>query len=466
MAIGIPGFWLGRSSIKRSQYFAIGLILFAFKHLIDRIVASVVFGLPWSIFNYWVVGAAGAIDNEPLGRLKFYGTLVAVALPFIYIGVVATLGRLRDAGWPLWLVAAFFFPVVNILFFLLLSAAPSREDKPQTLRVAGFKGFLDRVIPRSDFGSAVAGVLATTLLIIGMTLLSVRGLGSYGWGLFIGLPFCLGLISVLVYGYHEPRPLGKCLLVALLSVGLASTALIAVAIEGLICVAMAAPLGSAIAVFGGFIGYVIQRRSSHHSTGGSALHAFSIVLMALPVLMLVEKSGQVQPSMREVRTEVEINAPPEEVWQQLVAFAELPPPGELLFKTGIAYPIRATIEGRGVGAVRDCVFSTGAFVEPIEVWDEPRLLKFGVTSQPAVMEELSPYSHLQPPHLNSYLQSRQGQFLLTRLPNGQTLLEGTTWYQNSFWPATYWGLWSDYIIHRIHQRVLDHIKSVAEQRSR
>jgi hypothetical protein len=110
------------------------------------------------------------------------------------------------------------------------------------------------------------------------------------------------------------------------------------------------------------------------------------------------------------------------------------------------------------------VFSTGAFVEPIEVWDEPRLLKFGVTAQPPIMDEMSPYPHLTPPHLNNYLHSRQGQFLLTPLPGGrQTMLEGTTWYQNSFWPGAYWNRWSDYIIGRIHMRVLNHIKNLAER---
>jgi hypothetical protein len=178
--------------------------------------------------------------------------------------------------------------------------------------------------------------------------------------------------------------------------------------------------------------------------------------------MVAESAEHREPALREVRTAVMINAPPEKVWDKLVAFSELEPPQELMFKTGIAYPIHAEIEGQGVGAVRRCVFSTGAFVEPIEVWDEPRLLKFGVTAQPPIMDEMSPYE-LRPPHLNNYLRSRRGQFLLTPLRNGETLLEGTTWYQNSFWPAAYWGVWSDAIIHRIHSRVLDHIKHQAEQ---
>jgi hypothetical protein len=146
----------------------------------------------------------------------------------------------------------------------------------------------------------------------------------------------------------------------------------------------------------------------------------------------------------------------------VVAFAEIPPPKELLFRAGIAYPIRAEISGRGVGAVRHCIFSTGPFVEPIEVWDEPRLLRFGVTANPAPLNELTPYGHIDAPHLHGYFVSEKGQFSLTALPSGRTRLEGTTWYHDALWPAAYWHLWSDYIIHRIHSRVLEHIRAEAE----
>jgi hypothetical protein len=164
----------------------------------------------------------------------------------------------------------------------------------------------------------------------------------------------------------------------------------------------------------------------------------------------------------KVVSSIEVNAPVERVWKHVVAFAELPPPDEALFKLGIAYPIRAEINGCGPGAVRHCVFSTGPFVEPIEVWDEPRLLKFSVTENPEPMQEWTPYRDVHPPHLNGFLVSRQGQFLLTPLPDGRTRLEGTTWYHHSLWPANYWQLWSDFIIHKIHLRVLRHVKQLAE----
>src|SRR5205085_9428407 len=105
--------------------------------------------------------------------------------------------------------------------------------------------------------------------------------------------------------------------------------------------------------------------------------------------------------------------------------------------------------------------STGTFVEPIDIWQPPTLLHFQVSEQPEPMRELSPYD-IHPPHLHNYLVSERGQFRLEKLEDGRTLLEGTTWYTNRMWPEPYWGVWSDYIIHRIHGRVLEHVKQLSE----
>ncbi len=461
MAFSPSDLWRWQGTCGRAKYLALGATLFAIKHTLDRIIASTIFHRPWSLFNYWVFADTGAIDETPLSRLRFYATLVALALPFIWVGVVLTVRRLRDAGLPLWLVALFFVPFINLLFFLILALLPSHAGRTRATP-GSVAAFFERLIPRGAFGSAVMGIVITVAPIVGLTLLSVEGLRNYGWGLFVGLPFGLGLSSVLVYGYHAPRPLGKCLLVSLLSAGLASVILIGVAIEGVVCIVMAAPLGAIVSLFGGLVGYMIQHHWSLQARPTATFNAYAALMLALPLALLLEANVKLAPPLRAVESSIEVAAPPAAVWSHLVAFNELPPPRERLFHTGIAYPLRAEIDGHGVGAVRHCVFTTGAFVEPIEVWDEPRLLRFTVAAQPPVMDELSPYSHLHPPHLDNYLQSRRGQFLLTGLPNGHTLLTGTTWYQNSFWPGPYWNVWSDYIIHRIHLRVLAHIKQQTE----
>jgi hypothetical protein len=208
------------------------------------------------------------------------------------------------------------------------------------------------------------------------------------------------------------------------------------------------------------VGYAIQCRDGGRTSAPPVIRAMGL---AVPLLLATERFGQPAAPLLEVRTAIEIAAPPVQVWPEVVAFTQLPPPTEWLFRAGIAYPERAEIKGQGAGAIRYCIFSTGPFVEPIEVWDEPRLLRFGVSENPAPMEEWTPYANVHPPHLDGYLVSERGQFLLTPLANGRTRLEGTTWYRHHLWPARYWQYWSDFIIHRIHQRVLLHIKQQAEQ---
>jgi hypothetical protein len=187
-----------------------------------------------------------------------------------------------------------------------------------------------------------------------------------------------------------------------------------------------------------------------------------VVLACLPTLIGAEGLTPRTPPLFPVSTAVEVDSAPERVWKHVVEFSTLPEPDDWVFRTGVAYPVRATIDGRGPGATRYCVFSTGSFVEPIEVWDEPRLLQFSVTKNPPPMKEWSPIAEIHPPHLDNYLVSRRGQFKLVALPGGRTLLEGTTWYHHTMWPASYWQLWSDAIIHRIHMQVLLHVKRLAE----
>ena len=84
----------------------------------------------------------------------------------------------------------------------------------------------------------------------------------------------------------------------------------------------------------------------------------------------------------------------------------------------------------------------------------PIVLAFDVTKQPPPMKELSPYD-IHPPHLDGHLESKRGEFRLEKIDGGKTRLIGTTWHKHNMWPATYWRTWSDFLIGRIHQRVLE-----------
>jgi uncharacterized membrane protein YhaH (DUF805 family) len=452
--------WDGR--VERKAYAVVGVAAFVFKHLLDGLITRhFLHTNAGFFFNYWSpFDASVQITRLSNYQSEYLAAMLLVALPFIGLGISMTVRRLRDAGRPVWLTALFFVPLINVLFLTVLCLLPSEE--PDTAKEAApWPGprTLDRIIPTSKLGSALLAILAASLIGLGLLLLGTVLLRTYGWGLFIALPFCLGLFSVLLYSYHAPREFGDCMGVALLPVGILGFTLLGVAIEGLICILMAAPIALALAALGGMLGYTIQ---ASHWTSRNSTAMLSLVLLFMPASLGIERIAPPDTPRFAVRSAIDVNAPPEVVWKQVVAFTQIPPPKEMLFRAGIAYPIRAEIYGHGPGAVRHCVFSTGPFVEPIEIWDEPRLLKFGVTVSPAPLNELTPYGHVDPPHLHGYFGSEEGQFLLTPLPGGGTRLEGTTWYRNAMWPAGYWHLWSDYIIHRIHMRVLEHIREDAE----
>ena len=461
MKITFADLWRSSGTVDRGTYAVVGLVGFALKHNLDRLVATSVFHRPWGLFNYWVpLRDVARITALSSGDAMFLETMVVLALPFVWVGVALTMKRLRSANLPPQLALLFFVPFLNLLFFLLLCLMPARNSTvTEGQRHWRMGSLFARIVPDNVLGSAAISLLLTVPVGLVMVLIGVRLLTNYGWGLFVALPFTMGFAAALIYGLRQPRSLGGCVGVACISTAFLGLALLALAIEGVFCLIMAMPIALPLAAIGGSFGYLVQRRRWLQEGTPAFL---SVLLIFVPGVQWMEHVAAPVPSVYVVRSTIDIQAPPERVWKQVVAFTQIPPPRELMFRAGIAYPMRAEILGSGVGAERHCVFSTGAFVEPIEVWDEPRRLKFSVTSNPAPMEEWTPYSHIQPPHLHGFLVSNGGQFLLTALPNGGTRLEGTTWYRHSLWPAAYWKLWADAIIHQIHLRVLSHIRDGAE----
>src|SRR5581483_3918596 len=59
-------------------------------------------------------------------------------------------------------------------------------------------------------------------------------LRDYGWTLFVGLPFVLPMLSVVIYGLGRPITLGQSLLLGAIWLLVALVALIVTAFEGLI----------------------------------------------------------------------------------------------------------------------------------------------------------------------------------------------------------------------------------------
>jgi hypothetical protein len=232
-------------------------------------------------------------------------------------------------------------------------------------------------------GRCFVGLLLLAVLVAGGV--GLLHSGTYGLTIFILFPVLLGGLASWVF---RPTTGSKAAALGALAVVVGLCSLLIVALEGLGCIVMTLPLAVPLGALGSWLVYRAQ--SSRLATGSG-----------VAMLLLLPPAGitwdvQARPPVFEVRTAITIAAAPEHVWKHVVTFSELPEPQEWFFRAGLAYPKRARIEGSGVGAIRYCEFSTGPVVEPIEVWDEPRLLHFRVTENPAPMHEWSPYAQVLP----------------------------------------------------------------------
>lgn len=441
--------WFGFSDqVDRGTYLRHGVALTALKYAIDAVLIWRFAGVLWTPFDYLSPLWSTRQQLLQSGPAWLLPVLILIALPFLWIGVSMTMRRAVDAGAHPGLALLFFLPVLNILLMLALCFPQSRQQNiplvAEHVRVAQHR-----------MQSAMLGVAASvaiTVLTVGVGVYLRR---SYSTGLFLGVPFTIGYISAYIHNYQHQRSTGESVVLAMVSVTIAAGALTIFALEGVICIAMAWPIALLVALPGAVLGRTMATRGVHASSGTG---------MALVIPLLVGIEPRVSPPSHEVLTVLEIAAPPEVVWRHVVTFPDLPPPTEWLFRTGVAAPTRARLDGRGVGAIRYCDFTTGTFVEPITAWEENRLLAFDITSQAPPMTELSPYPDVRPPHLDGFFRSTHGEFRLTPLAGGRTRLEGRTTYVVDMFPQVYWTAPARFIVSAIHARVLKHIQQLSESR--
>lgn len=435
------------SRVGRREYVVSGIALALIKYLGDASMVWWATGQRWTPLDYLGPVHALISSRMPTAPPSLLPVLAAWALPFLWVGVSMSMRRSLDAGLSAWLAMLFFVPGLSYLYIVAMCLLPSRER-----RLAG------RELPKeadTRLPGALLSIAAGIAIGLGMLVVGVYGFRSYGLSLFLGTPFVVGAVTAFLFNRRFPATSRETQEVAAITLVCVGGIALLTAAEGAVCLVMALPLGLGVGAMGAALGRRIAQRD-----GGSVLNAFLAVIV-LPVTAAME-STHAPTALREVRSAVVIDAPAAVVWRNVVAFPPLPEPSDLVFRAGIAYPERAYIEGSGVGAIRYCVFSTGAFVEPITRWEEGRRLSFDVRSQPSPMREWSPYANVAPPHLDGYFISRRGEFRLVALADGRTRLEGSTWYEMRLYPEAYWVLFGDALIGRIHARVLQHIKATAE----
>lgn len=434
--------------VNRRVYLVTGVGLMLLKYIVDATAMYFVAHVVWTPWDYLI-----PLFTIKANKLSAIPTSAGFAfalwtLPFIWIGVSMMMRRAIDAGKsPAW-CAFFVVPLLNYAVMLWLGTLPSVAPDA-ALAIPSHR------VEAARYRSALTGLLAAIGFALLGILLSVFAFGTYGATLFLAGPFIQGMVVGYAFNKEARRTAAETTAVVTLSLLLVGGVVLLFALEGALCLAMALPLALVFGWLGGLIGRVMARGERGPGLG------FAAVMLVLPSGAAVERVVISAPTY-EVVTVVDVSAPPDVVWDHVVQFGEITSEPAWYFRAGIAYPLRASITGGGVGAIRRCEFSTGDFVEPITVWDRPHRLAFDVIHQPPPLRELSIYSRVYAPHLDGYFKSEHGEFRIVPLASGRTRLEGHTWYSVAIYPQAYWRAASELLLHRIHRRVLDQVRREAE----
>jgi uncharacterized membrane protein YhaH (DUF805 family) len=439
--------FLGR--MRPRPYLLSSLAVFFSQHLITILVIAAEGGLLGAAAKDWqfyLMPLQTLAKHSGASALTLLSALTGLLIACWALAALA-FRRAADAEASGWIAAFAIAPVVQIATIGLLSAMPSRA-------VAGDAGVMTR---RGPLGWATAaqglflGVAVTLFAVATGALL----FGSYGFGIFVASPFTIGATT----GYFANRradlsPLGTAELAAG-AIFLGGIALLTAALEGLICILMAAPLAMVAALVGGMLGRAIALYSRR-----SARQGLSVVAL-LPVIFALETSLPTAVPF-DTLSRVQIGAPPPAVWKVLVRTDLSEEPVALPFRLRLAYPVRGEVLGEGIGSIRLGVFSTGVALERVTEWIPNRKLSFILLNEVPAMRELSPYAKVHAPHVVGYFRTTNTSFELLDRDDGNTEVIERTSHVLSLEPVLYWLPLARWVVHENNTRVLAHIKRRAE----
>ena len=259
---------------------------------------------------------------------------------------------------------------------------------------------------------------------------------------FLLLPLIVGLVAAWFYRRLN-RSIGitflDALWVSLVGIGAAWIVLR----EGVICLIIVSPALYLLVTAGLLLGRVWFRPNYT-----------KLQLTIFPLLLLLTVTDAFYGSGEQamVTDKILIRATPDKVWPHVLAFPEITDrPAYWIFRLGLPYPTQTTNGGNFVGADRQCMFSNGIVIqEKVAEFVPGEKLTFDIIEQPTHPEA---YGHIT---------LHRGQFVLRDNHDGTTTLFGSSWYTLHVRPLWYFDLWTRDMTRAVHQRVMNHVRRLAE----
>lgn len=273
-----------------------------------------------------------------------------------------------------------------------------------------------------------------------------------------GGPIIIGILAVRRAEAIGSIRVWQWIVLPWISVGLMLLTLWLFAIEGTICIIMAAPIALICASIGGVIGGVwgrLRKPSNRILT----------CVAVLPFLFApLEARLTAPPSTRTVASEILIHAPAATIWKNIERVPTIAP-SELrstwTYRIGFPRPIEATLSYEGIGGVRHASFERGLlFIETITAWEPQHRIAFSIKADSAHIPTTTLDEHVTIG--GRYFDVLDGEYTLEPLANGDTMLHLVSHQRLSTDFNGYAGLWTDAVMQNIQNNILIVIKHRCE----
>lgn len=261
-------------------------------------------------------------------------------------------------------------------------------------------------------------------------------LADYGWIFFVLLPFSLG-IAVGKMEKQKWAYLGLVVgLIAFLSV------LIAVGLEGIVCVFMTVPLVIPLV----WLGTVANRFLTKKGVLKQRENVNSLVLPLLVTLLgaPIEKNlNEQKVEVIEVKTERIFPYTTDEVYNTIKSVDTLIADKPFLMKLDLPIPNKCILEKEEVGGLRTCYFSGGTITEKITALEKGKVLKMDVIDYTLTGRK--------------WLGFKEAIYYFNQVGTDSCVLTRITTYTSVLKPRIYWEPLEKLGISQEHQYVFDNL---------
>ncbi len=280
-------------------------------------------------------------------------------------------------------------------------------------------------------------------------------LSTLSWGFITLVPLGIGALSVFFASDNERYDYGYAIKTGLVSSVIFLAVALIFAFELFICILMAAPFFLAISSIGAWLTCFVLRRTNRN-------YATLVVLLILPYIVSpMERYFPPQDSIRNVESQILINADAATIWQNIIRVPEIQPEEQhfdFFHLAGIPRPVEATLGTEGVGGIRHGFFDNGLiFVETITDWQPLETISFNIhvrgrANVPAPFSEIG----------GRIFEIMDATYVLEPVGDNQVMLHLSSRHRLTTNFNFYGGLWTDWMLRDFQDYVLGIVKARCE----